>query len=243
MLKDQGDFINGRDVGKMRNNRIWIIPTTIILLLVAAWSFRWGDGGKQGNKTYYIDRWLGQTWVKEVTEGGYAEYPIITSNLDLETQKAIDASPDLSDQMKKLEENIKIQDEIVVQNRSYISQYNSLASVREKEWHASHPNSWHFLTMPEDEKQYINSHIQSDIIDGYNTWATANVESVRLNKERNNIWNSVQGLIKQKHMDGAIMNRRIASIGSVTIGLIALISLVSLFVLDKKKTMKSETSV
>lgn len=225
----------------MRSNRIWIIPTAIILLLIVAWFFRWGDGGKQGNRTYYIDRWLGQTWVKEVTEGGYAEYPVITGNFDLETQKAIDASSELSYQMKNLEDNIKIQDAIVVPNRSYISQYNSLASAREKEWHASHPNSWHFSTMPEDEKQYINSHIPSDIINGYNTWATANVESVRLNKERNNIWNSVQGQIKQEHMGGAIANRRIASIGSVTIGLIALMSLLSLFVLDKKKTVKSET--
>ena len=44
----------------MSKSRIWIIPVTVIVLIITAWAFRWGDGGYKDNRTYYVDRWLGK---------------------------------------------------------------------------------------------------------------------------------------------------------------------------------------
>lgn len=57
----------------------WIIPSVILILLVAAMVFRWDYKAVQTKDFYVIkwkiDRWTGQQWTERFTPAGFKETP------------------------------------------------------------------------------------------------------------------------------------------------------------------------
>lgn len=67
-----------KEVGTMKKHH-WIMPSVILILLVAAMVFRWDYKAVQTKDFYVIkwkiDRWTGQQWTERFTPTGFKETP------------------------------------------------------------------------------------------------------------------------------------------------------------------------
>lgn len=235
----------------MSEKRTWIIPATIIILVITAWAFRWGEGGYKDNKTYYVDRWLGQTWVKEVKPNSYSEYPLIAEEqLVSETQKAIIAMPDKKVELEGLSERIAEYNLVAQANVRLFDQFQRLSTQYGKEWLDTNRkdlipwvrNQLAQSLYSEDQaaRAYILSKIPQDIRDGHETYLDAQNMALTLDKQKTDIWNTFQNMSEGKLYDEAVKERKAATMGSMLIGAAALIWLIYLFVFDKPRSLKKE---
>jgi len=231
----------------MSKSRIWIIPVTVIVLIITAWAFRWGDGGYKDNRTYYVDRWLGQTWVKDRSNNAYAEYPLIdTATKNQAVQKIIASDPAKKKEIDELTSKMSEYDKLVSANAYYNSEYLSLSQKYREEWRSiNRPNiqRWMFniQTSPSEEAQiaqYANGKIPKEIQAGYYIYNDAQKMLQALYKQNTEIMNSYQATASQQLYDKAVKDRKVASIGSVAIGGASLLWLIYFFLFNKNRGQK-----
>ena len=148
--------------------------------------------------------------------------------------------------MNDLTKKISEYDKIAASNAVYVSKYQKIAEQYGREWlkinrldvpsNLFNFDSIDLLSKDNDKmRQYISSKVPQNIAEGYNIYLNNQGEALRLAKQKSDLWNSVQEPIKQQFINSAVINRKIASIGSVIMGLASLTWLILLYILGTKR--------
>lgn len=224
-------------------SRIWIIPAIIIVLVAGAWLFRWENNGQQGNKAYFYDRWLSQGWVKVVSPTAFYEAPVIAQDvLLLEKDKQaviLGAADNVSNNQAIMARNLEKADGFQDYEKKGVDVYSSVkfgyrdpASLSDYEKQALR-DYMKASGKTTDLREFSSTYV--DLKGAFDSYWNAHNENIRIDKQ-------IQVQATQFLFKKAVDKRRIASIGSLLVGLAAVIWLVTVFLLYGKtnKTVHKE---
>lgn len=238
----------------MRNRlirkRLWVIPITIILLVVLAWTFRWGVAGQN----HAVDRWLGQTWNAEKTA------PYIPQNsINDRAQELINMDSSKIAVINQIDKQLDDANKTTSQNATYVDQIKSL----EEDYRTKYTEGWLRVNQPQvyalkkdygitlryntipstviaEISQRVTNSIPADISDGYNEYVRAKTQAESLEKQKSDIFTVAQGDAYKELHQKVERERKIASTASLAIAFGALIWLIYLFVFEGRSNQEKE---
>lgn len=215
------------------------MPVIIIVLVAGAWALRWENNGQQGNKSYHYDRWLSQGWVKVISPTAFYEAPVIAQDillLEKDRQVVILGLVDkISNNHAVMARNIEKADGFQDYEKKGLDLYSYV------KYGSREPSS-----LSDYEKQAIRDYMAASGKVSANRELSSTYRELKTSFDA--YWNAHNNNIQLQNMaqeqaarilsQKAVEKRRIASIGSLTIGLVALSGLIYLYLSAGKQKPK-----
>ncbi|MEN6350524.1 MAG: hypothetical protein ABFD08_14150 [Syntrophomonas sp.] len=220
------------------NSKIWVIPVTILILVVIAWLFRWENAGQQGNKTYHYDRWISQGWVTVISPTAFYEMPVLSSEeLNIEQNNQISILG-----MKEALDN----NALIMRNDEQLN--NDFQRYEKKGIYLHYQLQAHDISisnMSDEEKTILDDYLVSKDHKGAFSDTYINLKAAydrywKAYNDNKNLHNIAHDQAIQVLSKKAVSQRRLVSVGGTLLGLAALIWLIVFFVLSGKTSKHSE---
>lgn len=211
-------------------NKKWIIPSALLILLVATLCFRWQQGAeisKNNTKTiYYHDRWTGQTWYKYYSSTESYELPVVSEYaISVKSQEIQRSDPEIMANEQKQAELTALADSVLEKKRVY----NDLHTTYTDEWVRLYRTYSYF-----EAEKYAKNKMPQDLLQASNTYDDCATQLQSLRWAKDSLIAETRNTAKAQLIDQAKSSRKMSTIIWVIATIIITVWLLSYFWKERK---------